>query len=201
MLLDVSGSMLPNEIEDKIGVLNDSMAAMLSAFATLDAVHGQVAIGVVVFGGAGARVHLPLGPASAATWTSVAADGRTPLGAAFGVARQMLGDLAAHPEDSLKPVLVLVSDGVPTDDWAPALDDLLASRHGARALRVAIGVGTDRMLDAEEVLARFGSPEIGVLRAEQAEEIPGLLGRVAATAVNSARTGSGPPSLADLDRI
>jgi uncharacterized protein YegL len=195
--------MMPNEIEDKIGVLNHSMAAMLSAFAGLDPAYGQVDIGVVVFGGARARVHLPLGPTSGATWTNVAADGTTPMGAAFGMGRQLLDDLTAVPEGSLKPVLVLVSDGVPTDDWAPALDDLLASRHGVRALRVAIGIGTDRMPDAEEVLARFGSPEIGVLRAEQAEEIPGLLGRVVATVTNtadSARTGSGPPSLAELDR-
>jgi uncharacterized protein YegL len=199
--------MLPTEIEDKIGVLNDSMTAMLSAFAKLDPEHGQVVdIGVVAFGGTEARVHLPVGPASDATWTAMAAVGRTPMGAAFGLARQILDDPAAVPEDSLPPVLVLVSDGVPTDDWAPALDDLLASVHGIRALRIAIGIGTDRMLDAEEVLARFASPEIGVLRAEQAQEIPGLLERVAAmvrttTAASSVRTGERAPALAELDRI
>ncbi len=211
VLLDVSGSMLPTEIEDKIGVLNDCMAAMLSAFAGLDQARGQVDIGVVAFGWAGARVHLPFGPASgAATWVSVVAEGKTPMGEAFGVVCQMLDDPVAVPEDSLAPVLVLVSDGVPTDDWAPSLDELLASKHGVRALRIAIGVGTDRMPDAEEVLARFGSPEIGVLRAEQAQEIPGLLERVVTTVTNTAasstRTGvrhaeSGTPTLAELDRI
>jgi uncharacterized protein YegL len=206
VLLDVSGSMLPNEIEDKIGVLNDSMAAMLSAFAWLDPTRGQVAIGVVAFGGAGARVHRPFGLASgAATWTSVVAEGKTPMGEAFRVACQMLDDPLAVPEDSFAPVLVLVSDGVPTDDWEPSLDELLASKHGVRALRIAIGVGADRMPDAEAVLARFASAEIGVLRAEQAQEVPGLFRRVVATVTNtganSVRTGYGTPTLADLDRI
>ena len=162
--------MLANEVEDKIGVLNRAMAGILPALAGLDPVRGQADIGVVVFGGTGARVHLSLGPASAAAWTDLTASGKTPAGAAFGLARQMLDAPGAMPEDSLEPVLVLVSDGVPTDDWEPALDGLLTSEHGVGALRIAIGIGTDRMPDAQEVLDRFASPEIGVLRAEQAHE-------------------------------
>src|SRR5205823_7177398 len=113
MLLDGSGSMLANEVEDKIGVLNRAMAGILPALAGLDPVRGQADIGVVVFGGTGARVHLSLGPASAAAWTDLTASGKTPAGAAFGLARQMLDAPGAMPEDSLEPVLVLVSDGVP----------------------------------------------------------------------------------------
>ena len=196
--------MLANEIEDKIGVLNQAMAGILPALAGLDPAHGQTDIGVVAFGGTGARVHLPLRPASAAAWTDLTAGGKTPMGAAFGLARQMLDAPGAMPEDSLEPVLVLVSDGVPTDDWEPALDGLLASEHGVRALRIAIGIGTDRMPDAQEVLDRFASPEIGVLQAEQAHELPRLLERVvtATRAMgDSIRAGFWAPTLEELDRI
>jgi uncharacterized protein YegL len=181
VLADVSGSMYPNELEDKIGVLNRGMAAMLSNFAELDSLRGPVSIGVVAFGGEKARLHLPVCPARHACWTDMTADGRTPMGDAFGLTRKLLDDPAVVPGHGLPPVLILVSDGGPTDDWAPLLDELLASRRGVTALRVAIAIGTDRTPDAEEVLAAFSSPEIGVLRAEQAEEIPGLLQRVTET--------------------
>jgi uncharacterized protein YegL len=189
-----------NESEDKIGVLNRCMVTMLSSFAGLDSVRGEVNVGVIIFGGDEARVHVPMAPARNARWTDMVADGRTPMGAAFDVTRELLGDGAVIPERAFQPFLVLVSDGVPTDDWEPALDELLASPRGARALRVAIGIGTDRTPDAEEVLAAFSSPEIGVLRAEQAEQLPGLLQWVTATVTETAQTGFAAPRLDDLDR-
>jgi uncharacterized protein YegL len=199
-LADISGSMQPNETEDKIGVLNRCMATMLSSFAGLDSVRGEVSIGVVVFGGTQARIHLPLGLARDARWVDMVAGGRTPMGGAFSLARKLLEDDALVPERAFQSMLVLVSDGVPTDDWEQPLDDLLASRRGAKALRVAIGIGTDRTPDAEGVLAAFSSPEIGVLRAEQAERLPDLLQWVTATVTETLRTGIAAPRLDDLDR-
>lgn len=200
VLADVSGSMQKNEHEDKIGVLNRCMATMLSAFARLDSVRGRVHIGVVAFGGEAARLHLRVVPATEASWTEVSADGRTPMGAAFDLTRELLEDALVVPEAAFEATLVLISDGVPTDDWEPSLNDLMASSRGAKALRVAIGIGTDRTADAEEVLAAFSSPEIGVLRAEQAEELPGLLRWVTATVTDTLRTGFAAPRLEDLDR-
>jgi uncharacterized protein YegL len=200
VLADISGSMQANELEDKIGVLNRSIAAMLSAFADLDSARGQINVALVVFGGDEARLHLPMAPASEARWTDMVAGGGTPMGAAFDVARDILEDPATVVERAFEPTLVLVSDGVPTDDWSPALDELLSSRRGAKALRIAIGIGTDRLPDADDVLAKFSSPEVGILRAEQAEEIPGLLHWVTATVTNTLRTGFATPKLEDLDR-
>lgn len=185
VLADVSGSMHPNELEDKISVLNRSLATMLSNFAEFDPVRAPVAVGVVAFGGEKARLHLPVCSAPDARWADMTADGRTPMGDAFGLTRELLDDPAVIPDDVI-PVLVLVSDGVPTDDWAPTLDELLASRRGVTALRVAIGIGTDRTPDDEEVLTAFSSPEIGVLRAEQADGLPDLLRRVTETVTGGA---------------
>ncbi len=201
VLADVSGSMQRNEHEDKIGVLNRCMAEMLSAFAGLDSTRGQIHVGVIVFGGEAARLHLPVVPASGARWTDMEADGRTPMGAAFDLTRELLDDAAAVPDNAFASTLVLVSDGVPTDDWEPALTDLLASRRGVKALRVAIGIGTDRTPDAEEVLAAFSAPEIGVLRADQVERLPGLFRWVTETVTDTLRTGFAAPRLEDLDRL
>ncbi len=193
--------MQPTEIEDKIGVLNRSVRTMLRAFADLDSAKGQVNVGVIVFGGESAHLHMPVTSASSAQWVDMSASGRTPMGGAFGVARSLLTDPAVMPEQAFEATLVLVSDGVPTDDWEPALNELLESPRGARAFRVSIGIGTDRMPDADEVLARFSSPEIGVLHAEQAQELPRLLQWVTATVTSTLRTGFVAPLLDDLDGI
>ena len=46
----------------------------------------------------------------------------------------------------------LISDGMPTDDYKPALGRLLDEPMGQRAVRMAVGIGRDADLD---VLARF----------------------------------------------
>lgn len=161
-LADISGSMQPNETEDKIGVLNRCMATMLSSFAGLDSVRGEVSIGVVVFGGTQARIHLPLGLARDARWVDMVAGGRTPMGGAFSLARELLEDDALVPERAFQPMLVLVSDGVPTDDWEQPLDDLLASRAGprhcgSRSVSGPTGLRTRRACSPPSALPRSAS--------------------------------------------
>jgi uncharacterized protein YegL len=189
-----------NEHEDKIGVLNRCLAAMLSAFSEPDFDHGRIHIGVVAFGGERARLHIPLVPAPDARWTDMVAGGKTPMGSAFDLVRKVLEDEEAMPERVYEPALILVSDGVPTDDWEPALSNLLANSRGARALRAAIGIGADRTPDADEVLAAFGSPEIGVLRADQAERLPELFQSVTQAVTGDPKAKSATPKLEDLGR-
>lgn len=197
VLADTSGSM----DGDKIVLLNRSIATMFAAFGAEDSVRGQIQVSVVAFGGDEAALHQPMGPASRAAWVDLAPRGRTPMGGAFEMAQALLDDPDVVPDRAFPPVLVLVSDGMPTDDWEEPLNALLTSRWGSRAMRLAIGVGTDRTAEADEVLATFSTPGFDVLRTDQVHEIAGLFRWVTATVTDALhrRTGQQAVRLADLD--
>jgi uncharacterized protein YegL len=112
----------------------------------------------------------------------------TDLGAAL---RLVAGELRMPPMPprALPPVLGLVSDGQPTDDFDAALAELFALPWGKKAVRIAIGIGGDADLP---VLERFiGNNEVKALHARNAEELTRYI-RWASTAVVAA--ASAPPS-------
>ncbi|MFN7923533.1 MAG: hypothetical protein U0Q16_25760 [Bryobacteraceae bacterium] len=90
----------------------------------------------------------------------------TPLGAA-------LTNLAMHlqvpplPPRGLRPVVILISDGMPTDDWESGVQRILDQKWGNMAVRLAIAIGKDAQ---HEVLRRFIRDEsIPVLTARNPE--------------------------------
>jgi len=90
-------------------------------------------------------------------WEDLEGDGVTDLGAAL----HLLGDslsMAKMPERGLPPVLVLLSDGQPTDDFTSGLRHMMDQPWGKRAVRIAIAIGDDA---DQTVLQQFiGNPEI-----------------------------------------
>ena len=56
------------------------------------------------------------------------------------------------PNRALPPVLVLASDGQPTDDYSAGLQELLNSSWGSKSIRMAIAIGRDADVD---VLQQF----------------------------------------------
>jgi uncharacterized protein YegL len=69
---------------------------------------------------------------------------------------------------ALPPVIVLLSDGMPTDDYKSELASLLELPWGKKAVRIAIAIGRDADLD---VLEEFtGSREL-VLEAKNREAL------------------------------
>lgn len=112
----------------------------------------------------------------------------TDMGAALRLAAAELR-VPPMPARALPPVLSLVSDGQPTDDFEPALAELLSLPWGKKAVRVAIGIGSDADLG---VLGRFiANPEIQPLHARNSEELTRYI-RWVSTAVVAA--ASAPPS-------
>jgi uncharacterized protein YegL len=107
-------------------------------------------------------------PISAFNWTDLTADGVTDLGKAL----TMLADQLKIPpmtDRALPPVLVLMSDGQPTDDFDGGLKALMAQPWGKRAVRVAIAIGKDANLD---VLQKFiGHAELKPLQANNPEAL------------------------------
>ena len=75
------------------------------------------------------------------------------------------------PDRALPPVLMLISDGQPTDDFEAGLTQLMTQNWAKKAVRLAIGMGQDVEL---ETLAKFiGNPEIKPIQANN----PGALAR------------------------
>jgi uncharacterized protein YegL len=91
---------------------------------------------------------------------------------------------------ALPPVLVLISDGQPTDDYLSGLKALLQQPWGQKAVRIAISIGRDADLD---VLQQFiGHPQLKPLRANNPEALVRQI-KWASTAVLKA--ASAPASL------
>jgi uncharacterized protein YegL len=88
------------------------------------------------------------------------------MGHAFTLAAELLDDERAVPTRSYQPNLVLVSDGIPTDRWEEPLKRLNEARRAGKALRFAIGIGSDQKVD---VLARFAGDEGEVVPVERVE--------------------------------
>lgn len=157
VLVDTSGSMYGKKIGSLNQVMKDVVPLMRKEGESNR--NAEVLLRVFSFGNkTGWHVADPT-PIDSFDWTDLDSGGGTPLGEAL---TQLAKELT--PEKlgvrNLKPVILLLSDGMPTDDWRGPLEALGKTPWGkpGRTLRVAVAVGTDRVND---VLAAFtGDPEM-----------------------------------------
>jgi uncharacterized protein YegL len=154
----------------KIEAMNQSVRDMLASFARQEGLRGPIQVAVITFGGE-ARLHLPLTAASGAqaTWSDMQAGGGTPLGRAMQIAAELIEDQGVIPSRAFRPVVVLVSDGRPGDNWRAGLDRLAQRGRAQKADRIALAIGPDA---DESVLAEFVSDASKrIFRAEDAGKI------------------------------
>jgi uncharacterized protein YegL len=119
---------------------------------------------------------------------SAVSGGRTDLGAALSLLARELRP-GSMPDRALPPVLVLCTDGLPTDSYTEGLDMLLSEQWGAKAVRMAFAIGRDVNL---EVLGRFiANPEIRPLTAHNPDDLVRYL-RWASTSVLQAASTANP---------
>jgi uncharacterized protein YegL len=111
----------------------------------------------------GAAWHVPTATSiDAFNWADLTAGGVTSMGMALEL---VAGELRQFPSDTkrLPPVLVLLTDGQPTDDYKKGLDELMATPWGKKAVRIAIAIGKDADLS---VLEQFTGNKELVLEAK-----------------------------------
>lgn len=117
------------------------------------------------------------------TWQDVEVDGMTNLGEALTLVSRELQS-PPMPQRALKPVLALVSDGVPTDDWKGGLKAIDATPWGRKAVRVAIAIGADA---DRSVLQEFlGNPELQPLDANSPKQLAAAIRWASTAAVKAA---------------
>ncbi|NKC14208.1 MAG: VWA domain-containing protein [Gammaproteobacteria bacterium] len=113
-------------------------------------------------------------------WTDLSANGMTSMGQALRLVTDDALKTPPMPERALPPVLVLISDGQPTDDFEGGLQTLMAEPWGKKAVRLAIAIGEDA---DTHVLQRFiGHAEIQPLQANNSQDLVNYI-RWASTAV------------------
>lgn len=93
-------------------------------------------------------------------WNDLEADGSTAMGKACHIAADMLDTLAPR---GLPPVLVLITDGQPMDDFHAGLGYLMSKPWGRKAVRVAVAIGEDcNMQTLQEFIGNIEKPPITV---------------------------------------
>jgi uncharacterized protein YegL len=166
LALDCSGSMRGS----KIASLNYAVRAALPELRGVAAANPEVDVRVRALRFATTvdwHIESPT-PIDALDWPDLAADGETNMGEALTTLAGVLTADALRGRQLL-PVIVLVSDGCPSDDIEAGLAAVMSSYYGSRALRVAISIGSDA---DEDILERFiGRPPMRPLQANNAQDL------------------------------
>ena len=166
-ILDCSGSMRAN---GKIQALNTAIREAIPALqqAARDNPEAQVLVRALRFS-RGAQWHIAVPtPVDELRWEDVTADAHTDMGKALAMVVEEMKVPPMKPR-SLPPVLVLISDGQPTDDFSVGLKKLMDQPWGRAAVRLAIAIGQDADLDVLQRFIGMSPEERAPLQADNAE--------------------------------
>jgi uncharacterized protein YegL len=145
--------------------------------------NAQVLVRAIKFSN-GAQWHISQAtPVEDFKWADLDAEGVTDMGEALSMLAEQL-KIPPMTDRALPPVLVLVSDGQPTDDFNKGLRELMDEPWGKKAVRIAIAIGEDADHD---VLQKFiGHPELKPLQANNPESLVKYIKWVSTAVLKSA---------------
>jgi uncharacterized protein YegL len=185
-VLDCSGTMAGKRIQALNFAIRECIPAMQDE--ARQNPECQLFVRVLTFS-SGARWHVgqPT-PLADFKWDDISADGLTDMGKAMELLADAL-TVEAMGERALPPVLVLITDGQPTDNFAGGLKKLMDNPWAKKAVRIGIGIDEDADLD---VIQKFiAHPEFKPLRADNAPTLARYI-KWASTAV--VKNASAPAS-------
>lgn len=166
LMLDCSGSMRGDRIASLHYALLTALPDLRDAAA--DNPEVDVRVRVLAFGSEPRWLTQGAVPVDELVWPDLQAHGHSAMGGAL----KMVADTLSNDDTGarqLPPILVLASDGYPTDDVEDGVRALLATPEGAAATRIAIAIGSDA---AMAILNRFiANPAMPPLRAGNAAEL------------------------------
>jgi uncharacterized protein YegL len=186
-IADCSGSM---SSEGKIQALNNAIRDSIPHMQKVaeENPNAEVLVRAVKFGD-GAQWHLPIAtPVADFKWEDLITSGMTDMGKALRLVADQL-KMPPMTDRALPPVLVLISDGQPTDDFHGGLQALMDLPWGKKAVRVGIAIGEDA--DQDVLQAFIGHNELQPLQANNAEQLVNYIKWVSTAVLKSA---SAPPS-------
>lgn len=164
-VVDCSGSMYG----EKIGTVNHAIQSTIPemADAARDNPNAQLLIRTLKFSTGASWVTQNPVPIESFAWDDLEAKGVTDMGKAFEMLAAQL-TIPPMTDRALPPVLVLLSDGQPTDRYKKPLEDLLSLPWGKKAVRIAISIGQDA---DDDVLQQFTGNRELVLQANNPQAL------------------------------
>jgi uncharacterized protein YegL len=174
ILVDASGSMEgPN-----IDMVNNSLKEMVAALSNIEGAKGQIEISLIKIS-EGVEVIQPLEKVENIILPELVADGRTPIGESVMKVVEMIEDKNIVPDRAYTPVIILISDGIPTDitwemyenrplpkqaylEWEP-LKHLHTASKSKNCMRLALGIG--KKADFELLKAFINRENVPVIKA------------------------------------
>jgi uncharacterized protein YegL len=157
-IIDTSGSMDGS----KINTVNKAVREIIPKIRDISNGYADAGIKIAALEfSSNARWVTPNGPVdpNKYNWTNLDAAGVTDLGEACRMLNEKLSKDAfmAEPGGNFAPVLFLLSDGEPTDNWQKELEQLKRNGWFRDAVKVALAIGGD--FDKEALIAFTGSTE------------------------------------------
>ena len=127
-------------------------------------------------------------PVDELRWADLASGGYTDLSAGLDLLRSVL-TVPPMQSRALPPAIVLISDGMPTDDYIESLQRLEAEPWGARSVRIAVGIG--RGCRPRDALRFMGDADAEPVRANNPEDLVAAI-RWASTHVSRVASSLAP---------
>ena len=188
-LIDTSGSMKGT----KMGELNAVMEELIPEIRRVGEADTDVKIAVLTFSTSVMWMYSEPISIEEFEWTRLRADGVTSMGAAFKELniRMSRNSFLNSPSLSFAPVIFLLSDGAPNDDWKKGLETLRQNRWFQYGLKIALGIGSEVDMD---VLREFTENDELAVQAKNADQLRDLIKLLAVT---SSQIGSRSLALVD----
>ena len=190
LMIDVSGSMKGT----KIGSLNGTMEELLPSLIGVGEASTDVKIAIMKFSTDVEWVTPePVRIEEYQYWNRLEAEGLTFMGDAFMELSRKLSrsTFLNSPSLSFAPVIFLLSDGSPNDDWKKGLETLKQNKWFQHGLKIALGIGSK--VNMEVLRAFTGNDELAV-QAKNADQLRELIKLLAVT---SSQIGSRSLALVD----
>ena len=194
--VDRSGSMSTN---GKIDALNIALKDFINSIKDEDSPI-DIQVAMFSFGGDDATCDLQLTSVSSINpeQFNYTAFGRTPMGQVFYKIKELIEDKNIIPSRSYKPTIILLTDGVPTDDYKKVMDYLINEGRSSKAFRIAMAIGDDA---DRNMLSQFVSTPDLLMSGDGARDIKKFF-RFVTMSVTSrmhSQTPDTPPTIAFPD--
>ena len=144
-LIDCSGSMGGS----KIGTVNSVMEELIPEIQGIGGADADIKIAVLKFSGGSEWMYSEPISVDQFEWKPLDAENVTDLGSAFS---ELSGKLSRNsfmssPSLSFAPVMILMSDGYPTDNFEKGLEELRKNRWYTAGIKAAVAIGEDADFD------------------------------------------------------
>ena len=188
-LIDTSGSMKGK----KMGELNTVMEELIPEIRRVGEADTEVKVAVLTFSTEVRWMYSTPIPIEDFEWARLRAEGVTSMGEAFKELnlRMSRNSFLSSPSLSFAPVIFLMTDGYPSDDYRAGLKELKTNSWYKFGLKAALGIGQEAN---DDVLAEFTESKDTVVHAYSGSQLAQMIKIIAVT---SSQIGSKSMTLSD----